>query len=148
MRVQLADDGPLDNRADPDHLAPGALKVLNGHLHLGRQLGRIRLSGAQDDRDLGCDPADGAQQVHDALLARDPANEKHVRLARVDAVALESIGSVVRPIEVRIDAVLNDVNALGRDVEEAQDILAGLAADGDDRVGHLERRALDQAARS
>ena len=49
-------------------------------------------------------------------------------------------------IEVGVDPVVDDVHAIRGDVEQPQHVHPCLLADGDDRVGRLERRPLDPAA--
>ena len=48
---------------------------------------------------------------------------------------IERIGGRVGLVEVGVDPVVDDVDALRADVEQAQHVLARLATDRDDRVG-------------
>ena len=47
---------------------------------------------------VGVEVAGGVEQVVDALLAGDPADEDDRRPLRVDAVALEHVGAAVRRV--------------------------------------------------
>ena len=63
------------------------------------------------------------QQVRHALLPGDPADERDVRAARVDAELVEHVGVGVGPVEVGVDAVVDDVHRgprtiAGYDVED------------------------------
>ena len=78
-----------------------------------------------------------------ALLPGDPADERDVRAAQVDAEALEHRGVRVGPVEVGVDAVVDDVQpALVEGGVAAQDVRAHPVADCDDRVGGLVGGAL------
>ena len=62
---------------------------------------------------------------------------------RVDAVSLERGGLAGRCVLGGVDSVVDDLDALGADVEKAQHVLAGVTGHRDHRIGHLESRALD-----
>ncbi len=83
--------------------------------------------------------------MDDAFLARDPPNKEHDRPARVDPVALDGVDGVDRPIELRVDAVVDHVHPLGRHGRDAQNIVPGAFGHRDDPVGHAERRLLQPA---
>ena len=85
--------------------------------------------------------------MDDALLARDTPDEQDDRLARVDAEALERVRCRDRAIELGIDAVVDDVDSLGPHRRDAQDVGASPGRNGNDGIGHAERRLLDPAGK-
>ncbi len=146
MRVQLAHVLAAEHLADPDDVRPLRLDGAHALRHLARDLGRVRLPGAQHDADARCEVVQRPHQVDDPLLARDAPDEQHVRHRRIDAVALQRIGRRVGPIEVRVDAVVDDVHPGRVEVVEAKHVTAGAVADRDDRIGRLDGGPLDPRA--
>ena len=78
---------------------------------------------------------DGADEVDDPLLPRHAPDEEDVRDGRVDTTLLEEVRGWVGTVERGVDPVVNDVDALLRHIEEAEDVVARAAADGDDGLG-------------
>jgi hypothetical protein len=146
VRVQLAGVLAADHLPDPDDVPARGASGGDAPLHLLADLRRVRLAGAKHHADSRIQVLDGSHEVHDALLARDAADEEHVRDRWIDAVALQSVGAWIRMVEVGVDAVVDDVDALLANVEQAKHVLTGLPADGDHGIGRFERRALDPAA--
>ena len=101
---------------------------LHPFLHLPRDLRGVRLAGTQHHAKAGVQVLDGPDEVHDPLLARDAAHEQHERRGRVDAIALQHVGGGVRLPELGVDPVVDDVDSLLSDVEQAQHI--GFGAPG------------------
>ena len=97
------------------------------------------MSGAPAQRnDLGVrrEVADGFDEVGDALLAGDAADEEDVGLGGVDAVFYEGGGAGGLLVFGEVDAVVDDVDAGGIDVGiGAEDVGLGALRDGDDGVG-------------
>jgi hypothetical protein len=55
---------------------------------------------------------DGIDQVQDAFLARDPADEEDVRAPGIYGVAVEMLPATYRPVLVGVDAIPDDVDLL------------------------------------
>ena len=120
-----------------------AFSVFDPRRDLRAELGRVRRARAQHELGVGRELLDRLQQVHDALLARDPADEHDRRLRRVDAVLLEHVGVRVRLVLVGVDPVVDHVHAIGVDVRiHAQDVALGPVGHRDHGVRVLERRLL------
>ena len=125
-------------RALPHRLHPG--RGLEGDLR------RVRRSGAEHELGVRVDRRRGLEQVHEPLLARDPADEDDRRAVRVDPVALEHVGAAIGAVLVGVDPVVDharprrvDRRIAGEDLGEVR------RRDGDDRVSRLERRPLGEA---
>ena len=87
-----------------------------------------------------------AQQVRQALLPGDPADEDHVRPVGVDAVPLQDVGVGVRRYILGVDAVVHDVDPVRVDAGvRREDVVAHARLTRDDRVGRLERGPLGPA---
>ena len=115
-------------------------------LHLGADLRRVRRARAEHDLQVRVDLGDRVDEMDDALLARDAADEQHERPVRVDAVADQDVAILRRPVLGRVDAVMDDVDPLGLDVEQPQHVISRFAGDGDDCVRLLDRGALHPGA--
>ena len=107
--------------------------------HLAADLRRVGRAGTEHDLQARVDLGDGVDQVDDALLTRDPADEQDVGRGRIDAVAHERVGGAGRPVLGRVDAIVNDMNPRRLDVEQAEHVLAGLPGHRDDRIRMLHR---------
>src|SRR5438067_5061955 len=145
VAVELDDLVARKHLLDPDHVAALALRVGDGLLHLGRDLGRVGRPRAQDHLSRTIDIGNGAGEINDALLAGNAADEQDHGPPGIDAKAPECVRRFDRPVELRIDAVVDDVHALGPNRRHAQNVVKGPAGDGDDRVRHAERSLLDPA---
>ena len=89
---------------------------------------------------------DGADEVQDALLAGDPADEQHEGHVGVDAEASHAVRHVASGVLVGVDAVVDHMHAGRVDGRIAgHDVVAHALADRDHRVGRLERRLLAEA---
>ena len=85
---------PAQVLVDPDHVGLALARPQGGHagLHLGAELGGVRGRGDEHQGDVRVHLGGGLEQVRDALLAGDPADEQHVRAARVDPDRLDQVG--------------------------------------------------------
>ena len=92
--------------------------------------------GAEDDLGAGGQVADGVDEVGDALLAGDAADEEDVGFGGVDAVFCEGLGGFGGVLVLlEVDAVVDDVDAGGVDVGVGlEDVGLGAVGDGDDGV--------------
>lgn len=75
--------------------------------------------------------------MDDALLAGDASDEEDVGDGGINAVAPEGFGIGGPVVFVEINAIVDHVEALFGDGEEAADVPGGFARDADDSVGHL-----------
>ena len=113
-------------------------------LHLGLDLRACpaRRRGALDH--LGRQLGGGAQQVGQALLAGDPADEDDARAVGVDAVRAHDVLVRLALPQLGVDAVVDDLDLLGVDRGVGpQDVLAHAGAHRDDGVGGLVGVLLD-----
>ena len=103
---------------------------------LGGDLRGVRRPGAEHQLDAGVELVRRGEQVRDALLPGDPADERRDRGVQVDA-ALDQHGAVEGGlVDLRVDAVVDDVH-LGRvEIRVAvEDVGAHAVGHRDDRVG-------------
>lgn len=128
---------------DPNDPRAQLLGSGDSGVHLGSDFGCVWGSGTEHDLETGMEVLDGTYEVDNAFLAGDPADKEDVGLGGIDTVFLEQIRAIDLVIFVRVDAVVNDVDAMGIDVEEAEDVRLGLLGDGDDGVCHLDGGALE-----
>ena len=83
------------------------------------------------------------QQIGQAFLAGDAADEDDDRAIQIDPVLDEHLGVRGRRVLLRIDSVVDDVQA--RRVDQgiaAQHVVGHPRGDRNDRVGGLDRRPL------
>ena len=111
--VELNGLGAGDHLLDPDDVRVVVARLIDLGAHLGGDLWRIRRPGTEDDLGLRRQIADGVDQVGDALLARDAAYEQHIRDSRIDAIFGERGGVGGLLVLVEVDAVVDDVDAVG-----------------------------------
>ncbi len=123
MAVELDGRFARQHLLDPDHAAAFLLRVCNGLLHLFGDSRRVRCARAQHHLRRGIDRRNRANQMHDALLARDAADEQHIRPGGVDAIPLERVSFLDVLVERRVDAVVDDVDSLRAHIGHAQDVL-------------------------
>jgi hypothetical protein len=98
MRIELDRLGLAHHLLDPDQVLETLLAdTLDRGFHLGQDFLGIGCAGAEDDLHVGVDVLDGIDQVDDAFLTRDAADEEDNGLARVDAVFFE--GSRFRSLD-------------------------------------------------
>ena len=142
VRVQLADRRLVDHLGDPVHVRVDALCLAHGRLHLRGDLRRVGRARAEHDRGPRREVADRPDEMDDALLARDPADEQDVRHGRVDPVPLQRVGRLLGAVLVGVDPVVDDRDPLLGDVEVGEDVVLRALRHRDDGVGHLERRPL------
>ena len=81
-------------------------------MHLGGDLGGIRGAGAEHDLEAGVHVLDGVDEVDDAFLAGDAADEEDVGDGGVDAVAAEGVVAGDGVVFLGVDAVVDDVDAV------------------------------------
>ncbi len=143
MREQLDHIRLRQHLLDPDDavtLRPKPLDALAGR---PLDLGLVRCAGAEDELRAVVDLQRRVEEVDDALLARDPADEEDDGHVGGDAVPLESVGPRVEAVFVRVDPVVDHLDPGRVDVRvRAADVLSHRARHGDDRVGRFDRRAL------
>ena len=148
LRVEL--DGLLfrDHLFDPDDAWIKGADIVDFPAQLGGDLRRVRRARAQHHLRFAGQVADGVDQMRDALLPGDAADEEHVRNGGIDAVGRAAPWCrVVLVILVRIDAVVDHVNARGVHVGiGAQDVVPGALRDGDDGIGIVDGRGLHPRA--
>ncbi len=131
---------------DPVHAVAGAAQLVDEFAELPLDLRGVGGSCAQDELCRRIQEPGRAQQVRDALLPGDAADEEGVRALLVDPGAPQYVRGGVGPVERGVDAVVHDPYA-GR-VERriaAEDVGAHAVRDGDDGVGRLDRGALGPA---
>ena len=143
VRVQLDGLRRGHHLLDPDHVGPIGAHLGHALGHLVADLPGVRGAGAQDHLQRLVDRGDRVHQVDDPLLARDAADEEHVRPVGIDAAADQGVDAGVRPVLLEVDPVVDHVDLLRRDVEVAQNVVAGLLRDRDDGVGVLDGGPLD-----
>ena len=143
VRIEIADGLLVDHLVDPDDPGAFGLHFLDGFFHFRSDLRRIRGTGAQHDLKAGIHPLDRANQMNDAFLAGDSSDEEQVGLGGIDAVLRQSRGGVGLSIFFEIDSVVNHVQPLRPDFEQAFDIRPGVAGNGDDRIRHFQGGLLD-----
>ncbi len=110
--------------------------------HLVADLGRVGRTCAEDDLQGRVDLRDGIDEVDDALLPRDSADEEQERAARIYAVTRQHVGSGHGAVFVEVDAVVDDMHPRRIDIEQAQHVGLRLARDRHDGVGLPDRGAL------
>ena len=135
----------VEHLVDPDDAVALALGLGDGGFHFGRDLGCVGSAGAEDDLEAGVEVLDGVDEVDDAFLAGDAAEEEGVGFCGVDAEAVEHAVRGDCLVFRRVDAVVDDVEAGGVDLEKLFHIAAGAFGDGDDGVCHFEGGALEPA---
>ena len=127
---------------DPDDVAALLVQLGEGGLDLLHDLRGVRGARCQHDLHVLVHEVQRLQQIRQALLAGDAADEQQGRLAAVDMVAVEHApGRIVvgRGGEVvHRDAVVDHVHLVRIDVRVGgQDVLLHAAGDCDDAVGVL-----------
>lgn len=140
MGEELDDGRAWEHLRDPVHPVARAAQFVDEVTELGTDLGGVGRSRAEHELGTGIEGARSAQQMRDALLPGDAADEEHVRPAGVDTEAAQHVRSVVGPVETGVDAVVDDVHP-GR-VERrvaAQDVRAHAVGHRDHGVGGLDR---------
>ena len=92
-------------------------------LQLGHRVGDLLAlgggvggAGAEHQADVRRQLLGGGEQVHDALLPGDPADEQGVGLVEVDAQVADDVRGVDRPVGLGVDAVADDVHPGGVEV--------------------------------
>jgi hypothetical protein len=90
---------------------------------------------------------DCPDQVDDAFLTGDTADEQQELLGCIDAVFVQCIGGVNLVLLLQIDPVIYDRDAIRLNIEEPIDIRFGPAGDGDNGVSHFERRLFNPNAK-
>ena len=86
---------------------------------------------------------DGVDEVDDALLTGDTANEQDERPGRVDAVARQHGRVACRSILLQVDAVVNDADLLVRHAVQVVDVHLHRFGHGHHAIGILVGGALD-----
>src|SRR6266702_8998685 len=103
--------------------------------HLSCDFRRIRNAGRDHDLMARIELQRRGQKQWQPFLPGDPAVEEGVRPAGVDAKASEGLRRLLRPVDLGIDSVVNDMNTLWFDCRIAiENILANPSRDRDHRV--------------
>src|SRR5271156_207345 len=147
VTVKLDGLPPGDHLLDPDDAWMVDARLGNLLAQLGGDFGGVGRPGAEYELDIGRQVADGVDEMGNALLARDAADEEDVRYVEVDSVVREGLGLGGLLVFGKVDAVVDDVDALGIDVRVgAEDVRPGALGDGDDGVGVEDGGALHPGA--
>ena len=127
---------------DPDDVAAFLVELGERGLDLLGDLRGVRGAGAQHHLNVLGDQVQRLEQVWQALLTGDAADEQQRRLAAVDVVTVEHGPARVvvgrRGEVAHGDAVMHHDDLVGVEVRvRGEDVLAHAAGDGDDAVGVL-----------
>ena len=143
MTQELDDLALGDHLLDPDHAVARLAQPIHAGGHLGADLRRVRLTGAEHELDRRVEPLRGADEVGDALLAGDPAHEHDRGARRVHAAGLEHVDIRIGRVLLGVDAVVDHHDARGLDRRIGRHHVARHALrHGDHRVGALQRGPL------
>lgn len=103
-------------------------------------------AGRQHQLGVRVEGAGGTQQMRDALLPGDAADEEDERAVRVEADPLEYGRLVVGAVHAGVDAVVDDTHPVRIEGRIAgEDVGAHTAGDGDHRVRGLDGRTFGPA---
>jgi hypothetical protein len=139
VAVELDGGGAGEHFFDPDDVGVSLAGGLDFCAHLGGNFGSVGGTGAENDLSIRGEIREGIDEVGDAFLAGDAAEEEDVGAGGVDAVFGEGGGVGGGLVLVEIDAVVDDVDAVGVDVGiGAEDVGLGALGDGDDGVGGVD----------
>ena len=131
---------------DPHHAIAGGLDLLDKRLAFIGKLDGIGSARAEHHLGALVDLRNRLDQLADALLARNATHEQHVGSLRIDAPLGKDALVECRRVEIRINAVVDNLHAvLGHSIELHHVALHALAH-GNHAVGSLVGRALDPAA--
>ena len=122
------------------------LQLLDQLAEFTADLRGVRGARAQHQLGVRVEGAGGAQQMRDALLAGDAADEEDEGAVRVDADPLQCGRVVVGAVHAGVDAVVDDVHPVRVEGRIAgEDVGAHAVGDGDHGVRGLDRGALGPA---
>ncbi len=88
----------------------------------------------------------GVDEMDNALLPRDTSNEQQEGPVRVDAIFNKHVSAGRGLVLVWVDAIMDNVDPLGCDIEQSQNVRLGFARDGDNGVGLLDGGAFHPSA--
>ena len=135
----------VEHLIDPDNAVAQALGLGHGRFHFGCDLRCVGGSGAEDDLEAGVEVLDRVDEVDDAFLAGNTAEEEGVGIGRVDAETVENAARGDGLVFGGVDAVVNDMEAGRIDLEKFLHIAACALGNGDNGVGHFEGGAFEPA---
>ena len=139
VAVELDGGGAGEHLLDPDDVGVSAAGGVDFCAHLCGNFRGVGGAGAEDDLRVAGQVREGVDEVGDAFLAGDATEEEDVGAGGVDAVGGESGGVGGGLVLVQVDAVVDDVDAVGIDGGiGAEDVGFGALGDGDDGVGGVD----------
>lgn len=139
VTVELDGRGAGEHLLDPDDVGMSAAGGGDFLAHLGGDLRRVGRAGAEDDLGVRREIREGIDEMGDAFLACDAAHEEDVGTGGIHAVCNEGGGVGCGLVLIEIDAVVDDMNAVGIDGGVgAEDVRLGALGDGDDGVGRVD----------
>ena len=117
MRVceHLTHGSPRQHLLHPLDPAAGLVQLGEGTIELGGDLRGVGCSGQQQHLGVGIELLRSADQVDQALLPGDPADERDDRPVPVDAEGVDHVGGGVRLELLRVDSVLDHVDLVVAD---------------------------------
>ncbi len=143
VAVELDGLGFGEHLLDPYDARVNSAEPVDFLAHLGSDLGRIGSAGAEDNLRLRRQVRDGIDQMGNALLAGDTPDEEDIGPGGIDTVLDEGRGAIGLLILLKVDAVVDHVDAVGVDLRVgAQDVGSRALGDGDHGVGIENRSAL------
>ena len=95
---------------EPDDAGAGVLQSAHEALDLGHDLGRVGRAGGEDHLHVGRQSLRGAEEVRQALLPGDAADEHHRGPRRVDAQLGQQRRILDRVPRLDVDAVVDDAH--------------------------------------
>ena len=95
---------------EPEHPRSGSLQLGDGGLRLGGDLRGVRGARAEHELDARVEMVGRGDQVADALLPGDPADERGDRRVQVDALVDQQSRSLGRLVDLGVDAVADHVH--------------------------------------
>ena len=132
-----------DEMVDPDQVASLRTNARHQRVHLGADFRGVRAAGADDDLVFGVQLQRSSKQMREALLTRDASVEEGVWAAGIDAVSSQRCFRGSMFVDLRVDPVVDDMNAPGIDSRVAlEHVIANPARNRDHRIRRLDRGAL------
>src|SRR6476646_4071233 len=99
-----------DEAIDPDEVAPAGADLARKLVHLGGDLWSVRAARGDHDLVARVELENRGQQEWKPLLPGDTTVEERVRTSGVHTVAGQRLGRRLPAVDLRIDAVVDDVH--------------------------------------